>query len=134
MFYRAPTSLMIWLRHLLLPLLVAGCGADEPPAYGATEVRLVNVGAVAMDSVAVLVTGASYFIGTVSAGDSVTVATRPTGETGASVVQAGRADSLYLDVYFENGYGGRVRAEVTADSVVRVDHANRRYGYRTTAQ
>ena len=130
MFYRAPAVPMTRLRHLLLlPLLIVGCTTDEPPAFGATEVRLVNVGTVPMDSVAVLVTGASYPVGTIPVGDSVTVAARPTGETGVNVMRAGQRDSLYLDVYFENGYGGRVRAEVTTDSVMSVDHALGEYGY-----
>lgn len=103
-------------------LLLAGCRGDDPPGYGATQVRLVNVGSASLDSVVVRVTGVQYPVGQLGPGDSVTVDTRPTGETSVYVEYARQLEPLKLDVYFEPGYGGRVRAEITADLVSRVDH------------
>ena len=106
----------------ILLFLLLGCTSDDPPGYGATEVRLVNVGDVPLDSVVVRVTGAAYPVGTIAPGDSATVAAEPSGESGVRVELAGREEPLSLEVYFEAGYGGRVRAEVGADSVVTVSH------------
>lgn len=108
----------------LLAALLFTAGCDRPPLGGGTEVRLVNVGDAPLRDVTVHVTGASYPAGTIAPGDSATVRTEPTGETSVHVLRADALDTLFLDVYFERGYGGRVRAEVTADSVVHVrrDH------------
>ncbi len=112
---------LLFTFALVLCALVV-CGRDRPPTGGATEVRLVNIGPSALESVVIHVTGATYPVARIAPGDSSTVATEPVGESSVYVTRSHRADSLQLDVYFEPGYGGRVRAVIEADSLLDVRH------------
>lgn len=123
----AKTGILYRAARIALGLslaLVSGCESnpDRPPRSGPTEVRIVNVCGEAIDSVTVHVTGRSYRIGRISAGDSATVSTDPLAESHVELEHSlSPGKRLILDSYFEGGYGGRVRGEVCRDSVLKVD-------------
>ena len=80
---------------------------------------LVNAGTEPLPRVTVHVTGRSYSLGAIGPGGSRSVKLNPTGE---SHIELGLPDArrLRIDCYFENGYRGTIRAEVTPQGAVSV--------------
>lgn len=80
---------------------------------------LTNVGTVTMKAVTVHVTGSSYLVGDLGPGATKKIDVNPAGE---SHIEVAFSDSrrLIIDCYIEDGYGGRITAEVTPEKVISV--------------
>lgn len=104
------------LPALLLMLATGGCGR------GQTEVAIRNVGDADLDSTVVHVTGHTYEIGTIPAGQTSRLDISVEDESHIEVSHAGSTRRLVFDVYLEPGYEGRIDASITADSVLSVEH------------
>jgi len=75
-----------------------------------------NVDSVALHSVVVHVTGNSISIGDIPAGQSRSIRLATTGESHVELELA--TGRLIINCYFEDGYEGRIKAEVTRSTVV----------------
>jgi hypothetical protein len=83
------------------------------------EFTLKNVGADALRSVTVELTGKSYVLGDIPSGASKTVKVNPLGESHIDLrFSDGRM--LTIDCYVEPDYGGNIEADVTSQAVVAV--------------
>ena len=81
-------------------------------------VTVRNVGTESLRGVVVHVTGKSYPVGNIQAGDSRSVRVSPTGESHIEIEHSkGR---LIVDTYFESGYRGGVCVEITETEIKRV--------------
>jgi hypothetical protein len=81
-------------------------------------VTVTNVSAQPLSRVVVHVTGESYPLGDIQAGEKRSVRVSPTGESHIEIEHSkGR---LIVDTYFENGYRGKISVEVTEVEVKRV--------------
>lgn len=88
-------------------------------ATAGVEFTLTNLGANALRSVTVQVTGRSYGLGDIPPGASKTVKLNPTSESHIELrLATGR--NLTIDCYIEPQYRGRINATVTSTAVVAV--------------
>lgn len=79
------------------------------------EVTIHNKEAVPLRSVVLHVTGKSYPLGTIAAGDSALVAVNPVSESSLKIdftQSDGKNNSLDADVYFEANYRGTMRISI----------------------
>jgi hypothetical protein len=76
-----------------------------------------NVDSETLHAVVVHVTGSSISIGDIPAGQSRNIRLATTGESHVELELA--TGRLIINCYFEDGYGGRITAEVTRSAVVR---------------
>jgi hypothetical protein len=86
---------------------------------GGVTVIIRNVGAEPVRSIIVYVTGNSYSIGDVAPGTSKTVKVFAKGESHIELEQAGK-NRLVIGCYFEDGYMGKITAEITPTQVVNI--------------
>jgi hypothetical protein len=83
-------------------------------------VVVINVGVQPLSVVVVHVTGESYPLGDIQAGETRSVRVSPTGESHVEIEHSkGR---LIVDTYFESGYRGKIAIEVTESEIKRVQH------------
>jgi hypothetical protein len=87
------------------------------------SITVKNVDVIAIDSVALFVTGNSYQIGTILPNDSVITKVHPRGESHLEIVlktsRTGRKRFI-VPSYFESGYSGFMNVSINSDSVVSV--------------
>lgn len=88
------------------------------------KVEIVNLGPIAMKNVSVVVTGSSYPIGDIPAGESSWVKVEPQGESSISIEHTnngGERNVLSVDTYIESGYSGRITAQIKDGKITHVE-------------
>jgi len=86
---------------------------------GGVSVIIRNAGSGPLRSVVVHVTGNAYPVGDIGPGEQKTIRVFATGESHVEL-EFGNGGRLFIGCYFEEGYQGKITAEVTADRVLRV--------------
>lgn len=97
---------------LALSIICLGCFGTD-----ATELIIENVSDENIHDIRVNVTGNQYTIEKLIAGEKTKLNINVTDESAVYLVNA-NGDSLYLDVYLEPNYGGKIEAGITSDSVL----------------
>ena len=83
-------------------------------------VEIRNVSDEPMKGLVVHVTGNSYPIGDLLAGETKSIAVAPTGESHVELEFEGH-ERLVVECYFEPGYSGLIKVKVTPMKVISVD-------------
>jgi hypothetical protein len=112
---------MLALTALLVPL--TSCTANR-----GTNVILTNKSNDTLHSVVVHVTGNSYSVGELAPDQAKSVRVHPTGESHVEIEHVdadGARKRLYADCYIEQGYGGSIEINMTADAITKLDHHRR---------
>ncbi len=91
-----------------------GCGSEG------TDVTVKNDGTDTVRSATLHVTGNTYTIGDIPPGGSRSVSVAVEGESHVELSH-GQGRRFVFDVYLEPGYGGRIDAVITSDSIIAVD-------------
>lgn len=86
---------------------------------GGVNVVIHNVGSEPLQSVVVHVTGNSYSIGDIDAGDIKTVKVFANGESHIEI-EHGKQNRLIIGTYFEKSYRGKITVEVTTEKVISI--------------
>ena len=84
------------------------------------RVAIQNTGSSPLKSVVLHVTGASYEVGDVAVGESVTMRVSPTSESHLEVEftdSEGHVQRLNAGGYFESGYRGTIRVEIKDEQI-----------------
>jgi hypothetical protein len=110
-------------RFILIALGILFFSSCAPDHFGA-KVSLENVGTAPLRSVVIRVTGKSYSVGDVAAGESRVVETYPTGESHVVIELVdddGSKKEFPIDCYFESGYRSIINVKLTASSVLNAE-------------
>ena len=78
-----------------------------------------NVGGETLQSVVVHVTGNSYPVGDIVAGETRTVKVVSKGESHIEIEHSGR-ERLVAGTYFEQGYSGKITIDVNSNQIVNI--------------
>jgi hypothetical protein len=104
---------------LILSSLLAACGWSD------VTLIIANAGNAPMTDIVVRVTGNDFSNGDLETGGSTMMRLSVTGDSHVRIESAS-GDPLVPDVYLQRGEPGTIRAVVTPDSVVSVEHVRGR--------
>ncbi len=108
----------IKLTLLLFVLSLLGCSGSG------VRVVVSNVGSETMRETIVIVTGATYSLGTIASGNSVETIVNPIGESRIEIQFVdldGTQTTVRVECYFEGGYKGHILVTLDNGTVTHVD-------------
>ncbi len=114
------------LRSLFVLIMMAACIVALAMilfSSGPLSVTIRNAGPDQLNDAILHVTGRSYPLGNISAGDSRTVAVNPTSESHLEIEfvdRSGNNSRLIVDCYFEAGYGGTIGVGIRDNKIENV--------------